>query len=57
MMNTELDLKNSEETKRVRNKEITNLELSDDLNDRKSIIKKITQRKEKAREDYIIENV
>jgi len=51
------NVKNSEETKKARNKEITNLELSDDLNDRKSIIRKITQRKEKAREDYIIEKV
>ena len=49
-------IKNSEENRKNKNKEITNPELiNDSEDDRKSIIKRITQRKEKAREDYIIE--
>ena len=40
-----------------KNKDITNPELIDDIMDRKSVVKKITQRKEKAREDHIIEKV
>ena len=48
------NVKNTEEIKK--NKEITNPELmSEENEDRKSIIKRIVQRKEKAREDYIIE--
>jgi len=38
-------------------KDITNPELIDDIIDRKTVVKKITQRKEKAREDHIIETV
>jgi len=38
-------------------KDITNPELIDDIIDRKTVVKKITQRKEKAREDHIIEKV
>ena len=50
------NITNSNESKKIKNKEITNLELiEDNEDDRKSIIKKITQRKEKAREDCIIE--
>lgn len=49
-------IRNTEDTtKKHKSKEITNLELTDDMNDRKSVINKITQKKEKAREDYIIE--
>jgi len=51
-------IRNTDENKKNKNKEITNPELVDDIeDDRKSIIKRISQRKEKAREDYIIEKV
>ena len=40
-----------------KNKEITNPELIDDIDEKKDMLKKIIQRKEKAKEDYIIENV
>lgn len=46
-------IKNTEDGKK--NKEITNSELIDEEDDRKSIIKRIAQKKEKAREDYVIE--
>ena len=52
------NIKNTEDTtKKNRSKEITNPELSDDINDRGTIVKRIIQRKEKAKEDYIIEKV
>ena len=39
------------------NKRITNPELTDDIVDRKTAIKRITHKKEKAKEDHIIEKV
>ena len=39
------------------NKRITNPELTDDIVDRKAAIKRITHKKEKAKEDHIIEKV
>jgi len=49
-------IKDSNENKKSKSKEITNPELIDENDDdRKSIIKRISQRKEKAREDCIIE--
>ena len=49
------NIRNTEESKK--SKEITNPEFADDMLDRKSTIKRITQKKEKAKEDHIIEKV
>jgi len=50
-------LENIKNNKKNKSKDITKPELTDDINDRETVLKRITQKKEKAKEDHIIEKV